>query len=375
MPWVLSILMIGAGIAAAVSLASRTQRNKARDSWRAAADRLGFTMVGGGQRALAMTGTSGDLPVAVDVYQRGSSEEYTTHTRYRVELPPLGFDLEVARKTGWHGVLDLFGAKDVPIGDPQFDIAFRLTTSYEARALRYLNPQRVAALTRLAAQYPNLVLSNAELRLESPGIVADADRLVATVTAMVEAAGVLVVDESEAQYLLLGDRSPDIEAGRDGLQEIHDVIGRYTEGRTIDEPLADGPVESAAAPGPAVAAPSVSAGRVAADLFGDHQLGFESQRRFEELYQNAAVAWTGTVQREAGLSAARVFGHGDHTLVELTVATLEDELYGTFTVRAVVALPAGTPQPERGATVRFSGTLVAIDPLTKDLYVAEGRIE
>jgi hypothetical protein len=287
--------------------------------------------------------------------------------------------VSVRKKTGWHGVLQLFGAEDVTIGHEEFDSWFRLTTSNEARARRYLNPQRVAALVDLSGRYPTIALTDGALLLETAGIVADPGRIVATANALIDAGRVLAVPEDEAQYVLLGDRVPE-EASMDrdhDMDRIHDTIEEYFETKSVIDEAEPLPAEAVSStPAPAVdEASDAAAEQIAADLFGNRQLGFESERRFEERYRDVPVRWSGTVQRKGGLAASRVFGGGEHTLVEVNVATLQDDLYGTSSVDAVVAFPDGTPQPARGTTIHFSGTLVGIDPLTKDLYVAQGTIE
>lgn len=372
MPWFLWMVVLGGAVAAAVSLASRARLRKARAAWAEAAQRLGFRMVAGGHRGLAMAGDGGDLPVSIDVEQRGSGDGSETVTRYRIELPPLGVDIDLRKKSGWHGVLQLLGAEDVTIDHTEFDSWFKLSTNNQARTRRYLNPQRVAAMLELSGNYPNVVLADDELRLEANGVASNADRIVATAHALMDAAQVLVVPESETQYLLLGDRVPEAGGRREELEKIHDAIDELVDTHPEDDPLLPaGDATRGTTPAPAQ---STAADQVATDLFGDRQLGFESQRRFDDRYRDTPITWTGSVQREGGPSAARVLGD-EPTLVEVNVATLEDDLYGTSTVDAVVAIPAGTPMPERGASITFSGTLVGIDPLTKDLYVADGRIE
>ena len=123
------------------------------------------------------------------------------------------------------------------------------------------------------------------------------------------------------------------------------------------------------------AATDHGAGVVADRLFGDRQLGFEVERRFNDEFRDTIVDWTGTVQRRAGISAERKFDGDGHSIIEINVAIIEDDLYGSSSVDAVVAFPQGATIPERGETVRFSGRLIAIDALTKDLYVADGSIE
>lgn len=373
MPWFLWMVVIGGAVAAAVSMASRAQVRKARAAWAAAADELGFAMVEGGHQGLAMAGTREELPVRIDVERRSSGDNAEVVTRYRVELPPLGVDLDLRKKTGWHGVLQLLGARDVEIDHEEFDTWFKLSTTNEARARRYLNERRVAALLHLSGQYRNVTLADGELRLESKGVTADPHRIVATANALIDAASVLVVPESEAPYVLLGDRVPEGSERVEVLEEIHRAIDDHVGGR-VEAPVDAEPPQVFEPPKPSGPAPhSPDADRVAIDLFGERRLGFESEQRFDERYRDTTVTWTGTVQREGGYSAARMLGE-EHTLVEVNVSTLEDDLYGTSSVDAVVALASGTPMPERGDTITFTGTLVGIDALTKDLFVANAGL-
>jgi hypothetical protein len=63
----------------------------------------------------------------------------------------------------------------------------------------------------------------------------------------------------------------------------------------------------------------------------------------------------------------------DREVFVLEVASLDDELYGTTAIDAIVSFPTGAA-PELGDTVRFTGHLVDVDGVSKDLYVADGEL-
>ncbi|MCZ6461822.1 MAG: hypothetical protein O6705_06245 [Actinobacteria bacterium] len=65
---------------------------------------------------------------------------------------------------------------------------------------------------------------------------------------------------------------------------------------------------------------------------------------------------------------------GPHSVLVVDVASIEHDLYGNSTVDAIVAFSADAELPERGEPVRFSGRLVSVDGLTRNLYVADGRL-
>ena len=56
------------------------------------------------------------------------------------------------------------------------------------------------------------------------------------------------------------------------------------------------------------------------------------------------------------------------------VATIQNDLYGNTEVDAIVALPAGTKDLERGEEIEFTGTLVRSDGLVRNLYVADAEL-
>ena len=82
----------------------------------------------------------------------------------------------------------------------------------------------------------------------------------------------------------------------------------------------------------------------------------------------------GAVWRSGGLRTSKAFAGGPHSILVVDVAPIENDLYGNSTVDAIGAFSADAGLPERGEPVRFSGRLIAVDGLTRNLYVADGRL-
>jgi hypothetical protein len=103
---------------------------------------------------------------------------------------------------------------------------------------------------------------------------------------------------------------------------------------------------------------------MAKDLFGGNDLSFETRTKFNNKYAGALVSWEGKVKevRESGSGAK----------VTITVATVSNDLYGNTDIDVVVE---GTDiAPAKGATVTVSGMLDRIDPLMRNLFLANARI-
>ena len=381
------IFVIGAIVVSTIVRGVRkVQARASREEWAAAAKQLGFSVTGNG-RTLKIAGIEGSTRVAVDLVKKDNS----TTTRYRVRVPPLGFDLGISRQSDWHQFVKAFGAMDLEIGNSEFDERFVVKTRNSDDARAYLTPARMAALNALAGNHPGFSFVDNTLLLSTGGVAKDEERIVSTVRDLMETARALLQETASAEPTAEGmpeaaesmatseasaekarsmgstASGPDNEDRDEELQRVLETLEEYS-----------GDLETNSAGDPPVIEPATSvehdAAFMADRLFGDQRLGFEVERVFNEDYRDATVDWTGAVQRDGSLSAARRFEGEGHVIIEINVATLEDHLYGKTSVDAIVAFPAGTTIPDRGKTVRFSGRLIAIDALTKDLYVADGRV-
>jgi hypothetical protein len=122
-------------------------------------------------------------------------------------------------------------------------------------------------------------------------------------------------------------------------------------------------------------APDEDAVAVATDLFGSHQLSFQTASRYEEAFAGRTVRWSGRLRKVRTVDDDRVLGPGPFDKAVVDVASLENDLYGSTVVSAVVAFPAGSVESvPPGTEIAFTGRLAGIDALVRNLFVADGSL-
>ncbi len=382
-------------IIALIVVAAQQQHKRTVVAWSEAARRLGLQVESRSSFSSPLIiGTLNGIPVRVDSYSRRHNNNSTTYTRYQVRYPSAGFDFELKREGGLAKIGRFFGIRDVETGDAAFDDAFKVSTSDPARLRQFLTPSVRAGLFRLMASFPPAIISEDHIGMALTGLQRNPDRLESVIRRLVGVAqllaspsgGVSDQDVTDRQQGLLGDVADRVRQAVDRNPE--DVDQRLFEvetlaaagedeqaGRRLDElekmapadPDVMGwrqalgtPAQSKQDPSPR----SVDLDEMAKDLFGGNDLSFETRTKFNNKYAGALVSWEGKVKevRESGSGAK----------VTITVATVSNDLYGNTDIDVVVE---GTDiAPAKGATVTVSGMLDRIDPLMRNLFLANARI-
>lgn len=395
-------ILAGIVLALGVGMVGRARMRATRQRWTEAANLLGFAKVRSGFRP-RISGRDGQVRATIDVYSKSTGQSQSTYTRYRIKFHPIGLGLRLSRQTGWHGVLKVFGAQDIEVGDPTFDATFVIKGKSTEAVRRFLTAGRMMSLNRLLAVHPGIVVTDDELILESPGVERDVETIVSTVRRMMSAANILADDAAAAELEPIVERRMrgDVEAPLDsapvetdaahierallagedlelsGLREQARQVFAALESQLPADPEIAGWAEYVTEPASVASLPT-DADRdpfaLATRLFGDNQLSFQVAAIFDQHYRSLQVEWFGTVRRSGGLSNSKAFEGGPHSILVVDVASIENDLYGNSTVDAIVAFSADAELPERGEPVRFSGRLIAVDGLTRNLYVADGRL-
>ena len=139
--------------------------------------------------------------------------------------------------------------------------------------------------------------------------------------------------------------------------------------REVSDPL---PVEVESGKGDDVDRDALA---LATDLFSENRLSFETAQLFDEKHAGRDVEWTGKVRKAVVVDHDRLLGDGPFTKAVIEVASLENDLFGNTVVSAVAALPtqAADTLPE-GSIVTFTGRLIGIDALVRNIYVGQARL-
>ena len=115
---------------------------------------------------------------------------------------------------------------------------------------------------------------------------------------------------------------------------------------------------------------------VATYLFGENRLSFETAALFEKTYAGRRVVWSGKLREIKTVDHYRVLDDGPFTKAVIDIALLENDLFGNTVVTAIAAFPPGSIDSiELGSEITFSGELVGIDALVRNLFVGSGVAE
>lgn len=375
-------------------------------SWENAARRLGLTArTGGIFTRPTLSGRIGAIDVHVRTVNKGKNNVYTV---YAVRYPQRTRPFRISREHMLSGFAKLFGAQDVTIGDHRFDSSFMVKADDPQGLATYLTPSRRVELLGFASTNRSMVATESTVEATYRGSESRADRLVTRVKRIVSVAEQLAEDDAlhldENEALLVrqaGDLGRSAHDLRDigltrptdyrtriGEVEAHvageelDAAGAELEELAVELP-ADREVEgwrrelsaTSIEPTPTVPRSSgdVPSDEMIQDLFGSTKLSFETAERFRLRYKNRDVDWQGVVRSTRDYSSDHDFGEEPGVKAVITVAEVEHDLYGNSTIDAVVQLPAGT-SIRRGDVVTFTGRLIKVDPLMRNLYVANGTL-
>lgn len=356
--------------------------------WRDVAAELGLSIqVGGGLSRPVVTGNIGGLPVHIDTYVQRSGNSSTTYTRYRVAYPHLGFDLQLKRQGTFAAIVKMFGAQDVEVGDRLFDEAFVVKTNDPRRLRELMTPSVRTGLLRLLASYGGVVIADDNISFSRSGFESNRDRLKSTIERLAATARLLSSPDAGVSDDLVADREQGmlddvagrirerIEAAPDDVdQRIFEVETLAAAGHDAEAAERVSQLERIAPADPEVAGwrraletervshdSTVDVDAMAKDLFGGDDLSFETQAKFSAKYADARIRWPGRIKK------------ADQDQLVITVATVSNDLYGNTEIDIVVESPGGRTRNE-GEAVTVAGRLENIDPLLRNLFVADATL-
>ncbi len=423
--------VIGAAIAGIFVLFARQQMNRMNVAWQSAAEMLRFSFEAGTMRSgPTIAGMIEDHPADVYSYTKSSGKSSTRYTRFTVKFPAIGIGLQLFRQAGLGQFLKIFGTQDIVIGEPTFDEAFIVKANDTQGARALLTPGRTMALNQLLSVHPDVVVKDDRVVIDRRGSVGDTDVIISTLRRLASVANLLTDAGASSQLTSIIERRLDgdlpsdyepepqlpsgidaristgealaaagivgvaqkvFEALADELPADRDItgwseqVGREISGSVplVEPPELPRPTYSQQEPNPPptlVEAPSDDGSRdafaVATDLFGENLLSFETAARFDERYAGRRVDWSGKLRKASTVDNYRILGDGPFTKAVIDIAVLENDLFGNTVVTAIAAFPPGSIDSiQPGEDIGFSGDLIGIDALVRNLFVAGATLK
>ena len=286
--------------------------------------------------------------------------------RYRVFYPVLGMALRLEQETTISRTLGQLGSGDQTIGAAEFDQRFRVNTSRPDAFKTVMTPDLQRKLVNLIDRYPGVIVADGEITLQTTNLEPTAADIITTTRDLVSVARLLHANRPSP---LPQQPPPRPQPAQPQTTPQGQSAPAAQAPRQDQEPTPVTPPPAAPLP-PAPVAQPVATGLPKGffdNAFGTNRLSFEEEGEFDAI-QGTQVTLQGKVKQS---HPTRDEAGG--TTAVITVAQIENDLYGKTDIDAVVYLTETVELP-RSQTVVFTGTADKIDAFMRTLYVADASL-
>ncbi|MCP4967567.1 MAG: hypothetical protein GY926_20325 [bacterium] len=367
-------LIVIAAVILAVIVAALVRRD---DPFKAAATGLGLKLTRTVPDLIPnLDGLVNGMAVKVDV---AGSREPTV--RYEVFYPELGMALRLERETTITRTLGQLGNTDPQVGSKPFDDSFRINTSRPDALRTMMTPERRRNLIHLIETYPKVVIGDGSIVLLSDTLEPSADTIKTTVSDLVAAAETLVAGRPEPLKApeppppppRAATPSPPAAKAAPAQEARPSPTAPPTQQQDRPEPKPT----PAPRPAPEQPPPAIPSTGLPSDffdnVFGANRLSFEDEGQFDEKIRGTQVNLSGTVKQASPYAGDDDLAPTAGTKAVITVAQIDNDLYGKTDIDAVVFLTSETSL-DRGDTVTFTGTIEKVDPYMRNVFVTEAAV-
>ena len=249
-----------------------------------------------------------------------------------------------------------------------------------------ITPELSRTLVKLIDRYPTLIIEDGGISFVSDTSEPPAESIIQTTVDMAGAAQQLVSRRPEplekpkpTPPRPTETPPPDPPSGESRQRSpATSVEPPSQQAEAVDKPVAPSPSPMAPAPPPPPPPAPAESGLPDTffdDVFGDNRLSFEADGEFEERFGGRKVTLSGSVKQAREIDEDTTVTTGPATKAVVTVAQIENDLYGKTAIDAVVFLPSGTADKlQRGEFVTFRGTLATVDPCMRNLFITDARL-
>ena len=317
-----------------------------------------------------LEGMINGLPVRVYI-----AEGRHPGARYRVFYPPLGISLRLERETSITRTLENLGRTDTQVGAMEFDQSFNVNTSRPDALREMMDPALRRTLVKLLDRYPTALIEDGGISFVSDTSEPPAETIIRTTVDIAAAAHELVERRPEPPKPRRTGSPPTAQSQPPRQsppsrppEPPHQVSRPETSAAQPSTPAAPPP------PPTPVTRDTGLPDTFFDDVFGDNRLSFEADGEFEEKYSGKTVTLSGPVKQAREIEEDPNLATGPAAKAVVTVAQIENELYGRTDIDAVVFLPRGSAgKLPRGEVISFSGTLSGVDPFMRNLFVTDAH--
>jgi len=388
---------------------------KVNMAWRSVAETLELQFHAGDSNATGIiTGKYKNHLVQIDSISKSLGPHSNTYTRFKcVYAKPINFRFEFSKKDKPDRFGRMLGNQDGYIQDSSFydNVKIKKGKWVEKAALtEFLNAPRRYAVKSMIHSIPNATITNEYVEGLLPGLIEDVYLIKNRINSLAQFADIISKErnqdhplEQAKQARLKGEIQEAVElvqqaefVDKDDQLEAKELEGElfyladekdkaaeafHELVREIPEDTLSKQWEQMAQVVPVSPAPlstdAISMKDFSAKVFESGISTFDSTKRFEKEYRDSEISWEGTLISAAEFSFDFVFKNT--TGVKATFELMEIEPgYISNKIKAVVHFPKDQMGKLKGSVnqkMKFTGKLVHVDGLVKNIFIAEGKIQ
>jgi len=362
-----------------------------------------------------ITGLYHKYLVKVDTFSRKSGNNSTTYTRFRLDYrKPFKVKFKITKEHLLSSLGKVFGLEDVEVGDKSFDDKVIIKAHNKDSLSKFLTPERKGLIKSIMGSFQEVTVTNNYIEVVERGTTRHPRVIVSNIKRLAKLADGLtgrrkreipnkkserlpkkkeLLNEVElVQPAVLedvGDKSKKRELESE-LITRHDKIEKQASKIEKKEPEQIAKVESTV-PDPIKEEPgnilheepvvvdklqALTTESLCQEIFDPAIGSFDATRMFEQKFKDADISWEGTLISASEFSFDFVFKNS--TGVKATFELMEFASgYSKSKIRAVVHFPKDQLQTLKDSLnikLKFSGKLVSVDALVKNIFVAEGKL-
>ncbi len=434
---VIVILFVGV-VMAILAVFVIASAKKTSETWRTAARRLKLRHYPGNMlNPGVITGTFHTHQVKISTFNRSSGQNSTRYTKFRITYgKPINFKFKLSKQNLLHNFGKIFGMEDIQIGDDSFDDRVLVQGADHLSIVRFLTAPRRNLIKSAMHSLTDLKITNRYIEANIRGTLDNSIIIIGHTERVADLADILSrkrkkrhpikqakrarsrgdinkavkilkeakLEEQEdkleamelqGEMLYIADKKK--EAAETFKQLAKEMPGdkhaeewqlvasgavkQATQAQRIDNKSAKEPnVETSKKSKATIKTPAASNTLTAEDIcnkiFNSGLSTFDATKVFEEQYNNSAITWEATLISAFEFSFDFVFKNSSGVKATFELMELKSE-YTTAKIKAIVHFPKDQLEnlkKLKESKVSFSGKLINIDALMKNIFITDGEI-
>ena len=415
------------------TISERKRIKKASNVWYSIAKKMKLKFTASSLSSVGLiNGKLNHHLIKVDTFVRSSGKSSQLYTRFRINFSkPVKTDFTLTKQTFFQSLGNVFGVQDIKVGDRAFDDSIVVKGHNASRIISFLTPARRSQIKLAVSQFSEITITNRYAEGIKPGLVSESVMLQGHIKMFEKLADVLSHRHSDAHPITKArkarkhgkldkaveiiqkaklNKKDDILEAKELEGEMLYISGRKSDAHKVfkeaaaelpedhhikqwkkmaDENTKDDSIFEEAKVEPViqevlelqekddtVICNGLAMEEVFDELFYRNLGTFDSTALFEKKYAGSKIEWKGKLISVQEFSFDFVFKNstGVKSVFESTEVK---QIASSVKIKIIAHFPEGAldeMKKLKGEELTFSGNLLSIDALMKNIYIENANL-